>query len=139
MLVSSPRTRPFFVERSVCKNEFHQKPVSGFPTRIRAQVLESSHLAASIHFYRDLVKCHSPYLELFFFFFSFVSINISSIPLLRHRRYSFVRVRTHDHIYSLNEHFQRSVAIRETRSVRRPSQFRDHDTLDGGGLRENRV
>lgn len=88
----------------------------------------------------NVKACHSPYLETFFFFFSSVSICISTIhvaspsslirPFVCERAITFIR---------LNEHFQRSVAIRETRSVRRPSQFRGHDTLDGGGLRENRV
>lgn len=132
---------PFFVERSVWKNEFQQKPVSGFPTRIRAQVLEILSFIDFDPLYRQTSRRATLLtLKLFFSFFLLYRSVFLLFMLLRHRRLCrpFVCERAITFI-RLNEHFQRSVAIRETRSVRRPSQFRGHDTLDGGGLRENRV
>lgn len=85
--------------------------------------------------------CHSPYLETFFFLF-FFCIDLYFYYSCCFAIVAYSSVRTCERAITfirLNEHFQRSVAIRETRSVRRPSQFRGHDTLDGGGLRENRV
>lgn len=82
---------PFFVERSMWKNEFHQKPVSGFPTRIRAQVLEILSFIDFDPLYRQTSRRATLLtLKLFFSFFLLYRSVFLLFMLLRHRRL-FVR------------------------------------------------